>query len=196
MSPVECGTSGIVGFPPPETSHGFRPLKKRGPNLLQEREFTDEGKASTTDTGFSLVDGGKSFMRPGAVVPKSYGFYVTECKASEKNYKPFLLEEECGTPIAPDYSYLSLRLPLADRVHIYSLIRRLHWAGFVQVSMSPRNILVQPGPLHAPHAERTMENPSYRIIDFGRECSRGRELGEKMPENFFRFQSDTRPVPR
>ena len=48
------------------------------------------------------------------------------------------------------------------------MVRRLHRAGFSQGSFSPRNILVQPGPLHVSPAQRTMDQPSYRIIDFGR----------------------------
>ena len=57
---------------------------------------------------------------------------------------------------------------LASRILLHSMVRRLHRAGFSQGSFSPRNILVQPGPLHVPPAERTMDKPSYRIIDFGR----------------------------
>ena len=34
--------------------------------------------------------------------------------------------------------------------------------------MFERNILVQPGPLNRPCANRTLDNPSYRIVDFGR----------------------------
>ena len=34
--------------------------------------------------------------------------------------------------------------------------------------MYVRNMLVQPGPLSRPREERTMDEPSFRIIDFGR----------------------------
>jgi hypothetical protein len=34
--------------------------------------------------------------------------------------------------------------------------------------MYERNILVQPGPLKLPRANRSLDNPSYRIVDFGR----------------------------
>ena len=44
----------------------------------------------------------------------------------------------------------------------------LHEAGFLQGSVYPRNILVQPGPLTLPPSERSRESPSFRIIDFGR----------------------------
>jgi hypothetical protein len=84
--------------------------------LNEARIYHDFPRHLSQDySGFSLVDQGKRFMRLVAVVPKSYGFYVTECKASGKNYLPLLLLEECGTPIAPDYSDLSSRVPLPDR---------------------------------------------------------------------------------
>ena len=34
--------------------------------------------------------------------------------------------------------------------------------------MYPRNMLIQPGPLSSPRKERTMDTPSFRVIDFGR----------------------------
>jgi hypothetical protein len=37
--------------------------------------------------------------------------------------------------------------------------------------MYSRNILVQPGPLSVPRANRSLDEPSYRIIDFGRGTS-------------------------
>jgi hypothetical protein len=36
-----------------------------------------------------------------------------------------------------------------------------------------RNVLVQPGPLSVPRANRSLDEPSYRIIDFGRGISLG-----------------------
>lgn len=44
----------------------------------------------------------------------------------------------------------------------------LHNAGFLQGSIYPRNILVQPGPLTLPPSKRSLASPSFRIIDFGR----------------------------
>jgi len=53
---------------------------------------------------------------------------------------------------------------------------RLHNAGFTQKSNHWQNLLVQPGPLTDPRAERSINNPSYRIIDFGRgKCYKGDE---------------------
>jgi hypothetical protein len=48
------------------------------------------------------------------------------------------------------------------------LLNRLHIANFTQGSMYERNVLVQPGPLNQPPANRSLIEPSYRIIDFGR----------------------------
>jgi hypothetical protein len=39
--------------------------------------------------------------------------------------------------------------------------------------MFRRNVLVQPGPLSVPRANRSLDEPSYRIIDFGRGISLG-----------------------
>lgn len=51
---------------------------------------------------------------------------------------------------------------------MYNMVQRLHFAGFVQGSMNDRNILVQAGPLHLPPSKRSLSEPSFRIIDFGR----------------------------
>ena len=48
------------------------------------------------------------------------------------------------------------------------LLNCLHKAKFIQGSTYERNILVQPGPLNQPPANRLLNKPSYRIIDFGR----------------------------
>ena len=39
--------------------------------------------------------------------------------------------------------------------------------------MYERNILIQPGPLNVPCANRSFDEPSYRIIDFGRGINLG-----------------------
>ena len=54
---------------------------------------------------------------------------------------------------------------------ITGIFDRLHNARFTQGSVFWRNILIQPGPLTKPHAERSQNSPSFRLIDFGRgEC--------------------------
>jgi hypothetical protein len=54
------------------------------------------------------------------------------------------------------------------RTQLHAMFVNLHKAGFLQGSVYPRNILVQPGPLTLPPSERSLESPSFRIIDFGR----------------------------
>ena len=53
------------------------------------------------------------------------------------------------------------------RESIGALLDRLHEAKVVQGSLYHRNIVVQPGPLWISHANRSLDKPSYRIIDFG-----------------------------
>ena len=52
---------------------------------------------------------------------------------------------------------------------------RLHENGFVQQSVSDRNLLVQPGPLTVAPEKRSLKTPSFRLIDFGRGMVRGDE---------------------
>ncbi|KAG8890771.1 hypothetical protein FRB98_004816 [Tulasnella sp. 332] len=109
-----------------------------------------------------------------AVVPKSYGFWVPEVTYSKlsngvevrsKNVSrlsPILLLEECGGPIDTE------ALTLDQRRLLLSMFERMQIAGFTQGSVFVRNILMQPGPLRVAPELRTMDKPSYRIIDFGR----------------------------
>jgi hypothetical protein len=53
-------------------------------------------------------------------------------------------------------------------MEIGRLLNCIHKANFVQGSSYERNVLVQPGPLNQPPANRSLNEPSYRIIDFGR----------------------------
>lgn len=76
-----------------------------------------------------------------------------------------------------------------NRDTIAGLYDRLHNANFFQGSVAPRNILVQPGPLTCPRAERSFDNPSYRIIDFGSgSCYNGFE--EKYADERMRKMSE------
>ena len=65
------------------------------------------------------------------------------------------------------------RTEFCFRESIGILLKRLHEAKFVQGSMYERNVLVQPGPLTVPPANRSFNEPSYRIIDFGRGINLG-----------------------
>ena len=59
------------------------------------------------------------------------------------------------------------RLKLKIRNKCLELFKRLHEAGFSQGSPHMRNILVQAGPLWKPQELRSMDTPSFRLIDFG-----------------------------
>ncbi|EMD36867.1 hypothetical protein CERSUDRAFT_35514, partial [Gelatoporia subvermispora B] len=129
--------------------------------------------------GFQLIRPIKHPVPTGPVVPKFYGYYVPTNEKGEavdnsyreveenKDYtvkgpSPILLMEECGEPINPS------TFSLDDRSECYSLVLRLHRAGFIQNSFYTRNILMQRGPLTVPPSERSHRTPSFRIIDFGR----------------------------
>ncbi|KAI0351698.1 hypothetical protein OH77DRAFT_846935 [Trametes cingulata] len=120
-----------------------------------------------------------------AIVPKFFGFYSplqedgtvhrpvcvrhhdhgrSYCYAEVEWPMSLLLLEECGSTadiFRPD-------IPTAIRDGFRQLFLRLHAEGFLQQSSQSRNMLVQPGPLSVPRADRSMETPSLRIIDFGR----------------------------
>jgi len=104
------------------------------------------------------------------------------CDYPEIIFSPILLLEPCGEQVKPaelsksnrGLAMLTPRNATANRDTIASLYSRLHDANFTQGSVYPRNVLVQPGPLTNPPAERSFDDPSYRIIDFGRgECYGG-----------------------
>ncbi|KAF5364843.1 hypothetical protein D9757_011278 [Collybiopsis confluens] len=75
---------------------------------------------------------------------------------------PLLLVEECGSEIEPsDFSD-------DDRNQCLSILFRFHHANIAHNSFYTRNFLSQPGPLTKPIQERSMETPTFRLIDFGR----------------------------
>jgi len=130
------------------------------------------------------------------IVPKFYGFYIpsvafdypklsAEDRSSVlrmiKSISPILLLEPCGAQIKPSaLGHTNLR-------KIGALLDRLHKANFIQGSFYERNILVQPGPLTLPRAERSLDEPSFRIIDF----DRGECFGlDCSPRDFVRYKSD------
>ncbi|KAF8497458.1 hypothetical protein F5888DRAFT_1698127 [Russula emetica] len=124
------------------------------------------------------------------VVPKFYGCYRPYIEVSDRGNNgngsgnldkedwtretmpkcmivPILLTEACGRAVR------TRSLSDLGRESIGTLLERLHEARFVQGSMFRRNVLVQPGPLSVPRANRSLNEPSYRIIDFGRGTSLG-----------------------
>ena len=71
-------------------------------------------------------------------------------------------------------SFLALALQIFPegiilfRTQLHAMFNIFHEAGFLQGSVYPRNILIQPGPLTIPCSKRSLASPSFRIIDFGR----------------------------
>ncbi|KAJ7083121.1 hypothetical protein B0H15DRAFT_428407 [Mycena belliarum] len=121
-------------------------------------------------SGYALVPGIKFPVPVGAVVPKFFGYYVPEHDGYDAldtaSPSPILLLEECGSPIEPQ------NLSHDAKAECLSMFFRLHLSGYLQKSAFKKNILVQPGPLTvAPH-KRSLDSPSFRIIDFGRASRR------------------------
>ncbi|KAI0649760.1 hypothetical protein C8Q79DRAFT_1006101 [Trametes meyenii] len=163
------------------------------PAPYSELESTDKELADCqSDSAGTESDGGEdtcvpeassdcTSVDPGpAVVPKFFGYYVPleadgtlchrvhkGCDEDSRCYVTWptgiLLMEECGKDIGSpsDWSH-------NQRVDCFNLYCRLGDAGFVQASPYTRNMLVQPGPLSVPPERRSLEQPSFRIIDFGR----------------------------
>ncbi|KAI0791425.1 hypothetical protein C8Q75DRAFT_715555 [Abortiporus biennis] len=102
----------------------------------------------------------------GAVVPKFYGFYIPEYRPDEaqgtNGRSPILLVEICGKPIN------TRRMSTEERAQCFSLLARLHLDEYYHGSFYERNIVKQPGPLTVPPSERSLDTPSFRVIDFGR----------------------------
>ncbi|KAJ7487805.1 hypothetical protein FB451DRAFT_1528490, partial [Mycena latifolia] len=95
-----------------------------------------------------------------AMVPKFYGFFVPVEESSRG--RPILLMEDCGRPINP------ATLTTAQRAVCFAFAHRLYRENFIQHSFYSRNILLQPGPLTLPPDKRSLKDPSFRLIDFGR----------------------------
>ncbi|KAM5546088.1 hypothetical protein V8D89_000214 [Ganoderma adspersum] len=135
--------------------------------------------------GFNIVPPCNYPVPVGAIVPKFYGYYVPMGEDGEamKGYNeergvhrwcdesgecevewtsPILLMEECGTPVKP------AKFSADERTECFSLLHRLHKLNILQGSPYVRNVLVQPGPLTDPLERRSLDTPSFRVVDFGR----------------------------
>ncbi|KAJ7031152.1 hypothetical protein C8F04DRAFT_1111733 [Mycena alexandri] len=121
-------------------------------------------------SGYALVPGLKYPVHVGAVVPKFFGYYVPAHQGYDARNvaepSPILLLEECGSPVDPQ------TLTHDNKAECFSLFLRLHLSGFLQKSAFKKNILVQPGPLTVPPPQRSLQSPSFRVIDFGRAFAR------------------------
>ncbi|KAI0339273.1 hypothetical protein BDW22DRAFT_1400509 [Trametopsis cervina] len=131
--------------------------------------------------GYNLVTPIKHPVPVAPVVPKLYGYYVPmDVPDWETNPttspSPILLIEECGEPVQP------FHFTVDDRTECYAMMRRLHYAGFIQGSFYTRNILTQPGPLTVPPEKRSNKTPSFRVIDFGRGLEFNRYINDPDEE--------------
>ncbi|KAI0761339.1 hypothetical protein BD413DRAFT_647260 [Trametes elegans] len=126
----------------------------------------------------------------GPVVPKYYGFYLpvdqdgqivdtsrdgkhNQCYSCGVDWlSPILLMEECGDPVKPE------KFTVDQRTECFSLVLRLHELNVAQNSFYLRNIMIQPGPLDLPPAQRSFARPSFRIIDLGRATCLAVKLAE------------------
>ncbi|KIY65467.1 hypothetical protein CYLTODRAFT_356774 [Cylindrobasidium torrendii FP15055 ss-10] len=96
-----------------------------------------------------------------AVAPKFYGYYVPEGRVDRMLLRPFIVFEDCGMPIDVN------RMSANDRATVYSFAHRLHRRGIVHGAIEAPNVLVQPGPLSKPPSQRSIDTPSYRIVNWG-----------------------------
>ncbi|CAK5272738.1 unnamed protein product [Mycena citricolor] len=161
----------------------------------EARVYTDFPEYLSEDwSGFIGIDtmgseGGKCsrVVPAGAVVPKFYGYYVPVPSdgADDKQVgRPFILLEYCGKPIQPS------KFNEDERGICISFAHRLHDEhDLIQGSYYARNLLVQPGPLtHPPHM-RSLETPSFRLIDFGRaEFKAGHDEDEEAWAKTYRVE--------
>ncbi|KAF7289869.1 hypothetical protein MIND_01361300 [Mycena indigotica] len=104
-----------------------------------------------------------------AVVPQFYGYYIPTDR-SRSTARPLILLEDCGQQIDTSPHHMTKD----QQMTCHTLIHRLWGQGVAQGSIYARNMLIQPGPLTQPPWLRSFQNPSFRIIDFGR--------GEWIPE--------------
>ncbi|KAJ6465964.1 hypothetical protein C8R47DRAFT_46337 [Mycena vitilis] len=184
QSRIGCGHHSNVyrasfSLPPPLDAGHMAVVAKLAVPRKEAREFLRH-EATTYDSfpahlsqefcGYALVPGIKYPVPVGAVVPKFFGYYIPEHPGYDAGNiaepSPILLLEECGTPVDPQ------TLSHDNKAECFSLFLRLHVSGFLQKSPFKKNILVQPGPLTAPPQERSLQSPSFRVIDFGRALRR------------------------
>ncbi|KAH8114375.1 hypothetical protein DFH11DRAFT_210542 [Phellopilus nigrolimitatus] len=116
--------------------------------------------------GYNVLQPLKDPTPVGAVVPQFYGFYVpdeeNEAVKAGRYMSPILLLEHCGVQVDTQ------RLTMDQRQECFSLLRRLHAAGYLHNSIYQRNILMQYGPLSFAPPQRSKNHLRFRLIDFGR----------------------------
>lgn len=161
----------------------------------------------------------RTLVPSAALVPKFFGYYVPVYEEGDKRSdkgklrypwqkrSPILLMEDCGKPIAAEdldrlqrYACLHCSLPSFretdyDRVLIrtdcYALIVRLQMEQYLHGSFHERNIVVQPGPLTLPPMMRSMDTPSFRVIDFGRTINWNQWLKAERDSHLAKHKKET-----
>ncbi|KAJ7048505.1 hypothetical protein C8F01DRAFT_92918 [Mycena amicta] len=134
-------------------------------SMLQRRAHLSEHWS-----GFNAIDeasesnehvGNDTRVPATAVLPQFYGYYIPAAGSSSTG-RPIMLLEHCGAQI--DLSGMSK----PEKTTCYTFLERLWSAGIMQNSFYARNIVMKPGPLTHPPDLRSFDEPSFRIIDFGR----------------------------
>ncbi|KAF7311586.1 hypothetical protein MKEN_01061300 [Mycena kentingensis (nom. inval.)] len=162
-------TSGENKAPPTTSVRVCAKLSVRGDrHLKREAKVYQALPAHLAEhySGFNIVRPSPEPVPVGAVVPQFYGYYAPPVASSSTYLSPIMLLEDCGAPIEP-------RLLTADqKKECWSLLYRLHEADWLQQSVAPRNIVMQPGPLTVSQGSRsgsgTAADMRFRVIDFGR----------------------------
>ncbi|TFY71843.1 hypothetical protein EVG20_g1149 [Dentipellis fragilis] len=112
--------------------------------------------------GYNLPTPEHAFPVPAtAVIPKFFGYYKPDFD--------FELEKDKASDKSDDEGYHGdWDIDWKTAVSL-SIQRTLIWTqGVVQNSFFTRNIVMQPGPLTLPPEKRSIDRPSFRVIDFGR----------------------------
>ncbi|KAJ7739705.1 hypothetical protein DFH07DRAFT_965689 [Mycena maculata] len=125
-------------------------------------------------SGYNVIHPSREPVPVGAVVPQFYGYYVPSAGARIQAKGAYLsavmVLENCGVPLDPAV------LSPDEKKECWSLLYRLHHAGWTHESVATRNIMMQPGPMTSPQGwMRGTQATSFRVIDFGRSLYCGTE---------------------
>ncbi|KAI0767601.1 hypothetical protein C8Q74DRAFT_1281204 [Fomes fomentarius] len=158
------------------------PVKKMLRSLMKktfkskDASSAGENKPPPAQLRFSRGDLAQVEVPP--TIPRFYGYYVPVLEGHEDGLFandcgpdgdhqaydvpcPILLIEDCGDPVDP------AGITKAQKMLLLMLLNLFHESGFIHGSLSADKLLIQPGPLSAPPTERSLDEPSFRIVDFG-----------------------------
>ncbi|KAF8065394.1 hypothetical protein FPV67DRAFT_1419684 [Lyophyllum atratum] len=130
-------------------------------HVVEVQEPVNEGQMTDADTS-SDADGGSETGEKGERGDSDARKPVKKEREPRGHFSPILLLEDCGREVRPG------DLTLDQKHEALSFIYRFHHLGWAHGSVYARNLLIQPGPLDVPPSERSKDNPSFRLIDFGR----------------------------